>query len=443
MTLQYAPTTKTLFLIICSGTKNDQAPGSGLYREENSIVTWLTPEAKKLLILGRNQALNLIRTESNNDQKLIDHPYNAKIQPGKDFGAKESSARYIPALWLYRGRFYSNLGEDGKKDLLSSGHHCLILSGLFGLVTPTEYIQLYECPLEDVPSFLNNWQQDNLLTNVLLDYITKNEISNIVDLSAQHVYRWMFNWDLLHGNPELHVLHAHSQKFVSHEALPDFGIFLKKNLINLSDEQILDITDKREWKTVALTNQVIPPEGWPMEELGRIELLIREGESRTFEYKESLTGRVFDDLDDREHPIVFNDMKYRVMKAIASFLNTEGGDLLIGVKDDKSIKGIDEDLDRIKSKFDREDYYRLILEDMISEYLGKVFADKITSKIIRLRQKPLLLISVKRSKIPAYLLRNKTGEKSRQYVVRQNNSTRSLNKDDEKIWINEHRQNQF
>ena len=29
MTSQYSPSTQTLFLIICSGTKNDQAPGSG------------------------------------------------------------------------------------------------------------------------------------------------------------------------------------------------------------------------------------------------------------------------------------------------------------------------------------------------------------------------------------------------------------------------------
>nr|WP_319537645.1 hypothetical protein [uncultured Methanospirillum sp.] len=54
---------------------------------------------------GRNQALNLIFSERNSDQKLQDHPYNARIKPGKDFGAQESDARYIPAMWLYRGRF--------------------------------------------------------------------------------------------------------------------------------------------------------------------------------------------------------------------------------------------------------------------------------------------------------------------------------------------------
>lgn len=34
---------------------------------------------------------------------------------------------------------------------------------------------------------------------------------------------------------------------------------------------------------------------------------------------------------------------HAVLKAIAAFLNTEGGDLLIGVADDGSIAGIDQD----------------------------------------------------------------------------------------------------
>ena len=422
MTIQYTPSTQTLFLIICSGTKNDQDPGSGLYREETSITSWLSPEAKASLMKGRNQALNLIFSESNSDQKLQDHPYNARIKPGKDFGNQESDARYIPAMWLYRGRFFLNLEEDGKIALLSSGHHCLILTGLFGLVTPTEFIQLYECPLEDVPAFSNTWQQDNLLTGVLLDYITRNGIKNWIDLTSQQEYREMVNWNLLRTQPDLHILHAHSKNFVSHEALPDFGVFLKKILINLTDDQFQKISEKQEWKTLALTTQVIPPDGWPMEESRRIDKLIKNGESQQIEYKAGLIGPGFNNLP----KIVYNDMKYRVMKGICSFLNTTGGEMLIGVNDSQKIIGVSSELQKLKYSNNPEDEYNQIFEQMVVNYLGKLFLQSIKFEYRTIQKKVIVLIKVVKSNKPAYLRISKAGIPAREYWIRGNCSCREL-----------------
>lgn len=422
MTPQYSPSTQTLFLIICSGTKNDQAPGSGLYREETSITSRISPEAKASLMKGRNQALNLIYSESNSDQRLRDHPYNARIKPGKDFGNQESDARYIPAMWLYRGRFYFNLEESGKKALLSSEHHCLILSGLFGLVTPTEFIQLYECPLEDVPVFSTNWQQDNLLTGVLLDYITRNDIKNCIDLTSQQEYREMINWNLLRTKPDLHILHAHSKNFVSHEALPDLGIFLKKVLIHLTDDQFQTISDKQEWKSLALTTQIIPPDGWPMEESRRIDKLIKNGESQQIEYKAGLIGSGFNDLP----KIVNNDMKYRVMKGICSFLNTAGGEMLIGVDDSQKIIGVSSELRTLKYSNNPEDEYNQIFEQMVVNYLGRTFLPQIKLEYRTIQKKVIVLIKVVKSKKPAYIRISKTGKPTKEYWIRGNCSCREL-----------------
>jgi hypothetical protein len=67
------------------------------------------------------------------------------------------------------------------------------------------------------------------------------------------------------------------------------------------------------------------------------EELIKRGESKTLEFKSTLRWNLREDRqDDRV-------VTHAVLKTIAAFLNTEGGDLLIGVADDGAIVGIERD----------------------------------------------------------------------------------------------------
>jgi type I restriction enzyme R subunit len=59
--------------------------------------------------------------------------------------------------------------------------------------------------------------------------------------------------------------------------------------------------------------------------------LIKRGESKTLEFKSTLRWSLKEDRQDDE------GVTHAVLKTIAAFLNTEGGDLLIGVADDGSI----------------------------------------------------------------------------------------------------------
>ena len=77
------------------------------------------------------------------------------------------------------------------------------------------------------------------------------------------------------------------------------------------------------------------------------EELIKRGESKTLEFKSTLRWSLKDGRQDYE------DVTHAVLKTVAAFLNTEGGDLLIGVADDGVIVGIEHDQLETDDKFMR------------------------------------------------------------------------------------------
>ncbi len=77
------------------------------------------------------------------------------------------------------------------------------------------------------------------------------------------------------------------------------------------------------------------------------EELIKRGESKTLEFKSTLRWNLEEDRQDDK------GVTHAVLKTIAAFLNTEGGDLLIGVADDGAIVGIERDQLESDDKFMR------------------------------------------------------------------------------------------
>ena len=62
-----------------------------------------------------------------------------------------------------------------------------------------------------------------------------------------------------------------------------------------------------------------------------------------------------------------------VLKTIAAFLNTSGGDLFIGVNDNKEIKGLDKDYKTFKEEDQNRDGFYKHLDNLI----GKIFTNSI------------------------------------------------------------------
>ena len=428
---EYAPTGTTLFLSICSGTKNASGKGNLPYNESDSIESKLSASGWAALVQGRQVALSVLNREYYNGTPLKDYRYNRGLVPGPDFGKPMVAGddRYLPAASLYSGRFYLTLGKEGLDALYASPHHMLIISGLFGLVTPAEPIQLYECPLEDLPAFSDVWQKDNRMTNVLLDYIRTNKITTIVDLTAQQEYRSLINWKLLNMREGLRCLHVHNQDHVADEGLPHLGAFARDVLIPMADDELHAIDAPTMFEANCLSPDVLPPEGWPLEESRRVERLIRDGESETVEFKATLIGDAQIDLP---QSLGYTNEMYRNMKAINCFMNTNGGDLLIGVNDNNQVIGIKSDLDRLQDKRNPKDYYLQVLDQMVVEYLGKNLSKYITPEFRSINQRWLLRIRVEPSPHLVPLKINARGCPKEEYWIRTIVSCRQLRSDRER-----------
>jgi len=120
------------------------------------------------------------------------------------------------------------------------------------------------------------------------------------------------------------------------------------------------------------------------------EELLKQHESKTLEFKSTLRWNL---REGRKDPTV---VTHAVLKTIAAFLNTDGGDLLIGVADDKSVVGIEAD------QFESEDKFLLHLSHMIGAALGDRAGTCVDAKMETVQGKTICLVSCQRSPEPVY-----------------------------------------
>jgi type I restriction enzyme R subunit len=119
--------------------------------------------------------------------------------------------------------------------------------------------------------------------------------------------------------------------------------------------------------------------------------LIQQGESKTLEFKSTLRWNLRDDRKDDKV------ITHSVLKTLAAFLNTEGGDLLLGVADDGSVLGIEGD------RFDSSDHYTRHLAQAVRNALGDRAATCIDPRAQNVRGKTVCLVSCHRSPEPVFL----------------------------------------
>ena len=90
-------------------------------------------------------------------------------------------------------------------------------------------------------------------------------------------------------------------------------------------------------------------------------------------------------------------MTHAVLKTVAAFLNTEGGDLLIGVADDGSIVGIEKD------QLENDDKFMRHLAQVVRNGLGDRAGTCIDPKTQVLAGRTVCVVSCQRSPEPVYL----------------------------------------
>jgi hypothetical protein len=118
------------------------------------------------------------------------------------------------------------------------------------------------------------------------------------------------------------------------------------------------------------------------------------GESTTVEYKASMRW-------DYNRQELNKELERPVAKTVAAFLNSVGGTLLIGVRDDGTVVGIEEDLKTI-SRPDRDGYERT-LRQVLSDLLGAEFSQYQRVSFEETEGKTVCIVQVQASPEPVYV----------------------------------------
>ncbi len=121
------------------------------------------------------------------------------------------------------------------------------------------------------------------------------------------------------------------------------------------------------------------------------EELIKRGESKTLEFKSTLRWNLAEDRQDDK------GVTHAVLKTVAAFLNTEGGDLLIGVGDDGSVVGIERD------RLESDDKFMRHLAQVVRNGLGDRAGTCIDPKTQEVQGKTVCAVSCQRSPEPVFL----------------------------------------
>ena len=154
------------------------------------------------------------------------------------------------------------------------------------------------------------------------------------------------------------------------------------------------------------------------------EELIKQGESKTLEFKSTLRWNLVEDRKDDKR------ITHAALKTIAAFLNTEGGDLLLGVADDGSIVGIERD------RLNDHDKFMLHLAQAVRSGLGDRAGTCIDPKVQIVDGKSVCVVSCQRSPEPVFLAwKGVETETDGDFFVRSGPGTVKLSPDDVKEYV--------
>lgn len=145
-------------------------------------------------------------------------------------------------------------------------------------------------------------------------------------------------------------------------------------------------------------------------EIDKIHNLIRQGESKNAEFKETLSLDVKKKTKEKY-------IELSVLKTIVAFFNTEGGTLLVGVNDGGDTTGLRNEIDMFhKSTLDK---FLLHFKNLIKTRIGEEFYPYIEYRPVNMGSECILVVECKESRSPCYL-------DNKEFYVRTNPATDKL-----------------
>ena len=148
--------------------------------------------------------------------------------------------------------------------------------------------------------------------------------------------------------------------------------------------------------------------------------LIEKGEGSTLEFKATLQKSI--DNPNIPPTVIENN----VIKSIAGFCNTEGGNLLIGVNDNGDIIGIEEDT------FQSNDKFKNHLKNILDARVTKSVFSSIKTEFFNIEGKTVCCIECNKSDVPLFV----DYEGNSHFYKRNLESTDSLNPQETMEWAN-------
>ncbi len=142
--------------------------------------------------------------------------------------------------------------------------------------------------------------------------------------------------------------------------------------------------------------------------------VLLEDESMTLEFKSSSRW-------DYERKKINKDLEKVILKSIVAFMNSEGGTLVLGVQDDKTVIGLKKDIGTLRIK--NIDGWIQYIMGLISSYIGSEYARFIKVAPVEVSDKTVCLLTVGRADEPVFF---NEGDIS-SFYVRAGNTTRQLN----------------
>ncbi len=247
------------------------------------------------------------------------------------------------------------------------------------------------------------------------DYISKNSKDPVEELhtSIQEALHYLNRW----GNRKDELWIAENEDNLKSQYLGKYIAVINNTVLEFADTE-QELKKQIEERKLPIFLPVIKKIGFSVAEL------IKHGESGEMgsgklEFKSTLE---WDVREKKNNPQLINSS----LKTIASFLNTEGGVLLIGVEDNGNIYGIEKDVQLTKNK--SHDSLELRLRDLIKEQIGESFSHSIKIRFEKIEEKYICVVNVLKSKEPAFLKETKSVDK--QFYIRSGNRTSALNSED-------------
>jgi pimeloyl-ACP methyl ester carboxylesterase len=258
-----------LVLIACSHTKRE---GGQKSFQGPAPAEWIPQQSLRQRVISKSTYVYSLL----HDAKLADgferggnrahQAANVGLRYGPDLGGTSvinDEGNYLPAFKRYTGRIYVPVTETAWHTLAQNRHRLrvLIMSGLYGLIEPDEWIQNYDVHLTDTnedngQSVSSMWAE--LFTESLDAYVRhahRNRKVRILNLLCDHYYTLAVQWHAL--SSDCSVYHLASPTLEDVKLLPPAGLIL--NSILLEPDRIQSL--ERDNVRYPLSDFGLPPAG--------------------------------------------------------------------------------------------------------------------------------------------------------------------------------------